>query len=182
MKLIVWLGNPWSEYTKTRHNIWFVAIDFLLSNLDPKTHFSYDNKYGAELAKMKINNEEYIFCKPMTFMNKSWESVSKLTNFFKIHTKNILVFHDDIDLDTGRLQIKFWWSPAGHNWLKNIIEKIWTKDFRRVRLGIDRPINQKDVSDYVLSNFHKEEINQLRSEENKEKIMEFTNKFMIESI
>lgn len=180
MKLIVWLGNPWNEYKKTRHNIWFIAIDFLLEILSPTNNFSYDNKYNADISKIQIEWEEYIFCKPMTFMNKSWEPVSKIINFFKIPTKDILVFHDDIDLDTARLQIKFWWSSAGHNWLKNIIEKIWTKDFRRIRLGINRPENQKDVADYVLSNFRKEELDQMLDDENKEKIIELTNKFMKE--
>lgn len=177
MKIIVWLGNPWNEYNKTRHNIWFIAIDFLLESLSPTNKFSYDNKYNAETAKIKIENEEYLFCKPMTFMNKSWEPVSKIANFFKIPAKDILVFHDDIDLDTARLQIKFWWSSAGHNWLKNIIEKIWTKDFRRIRLGINRPENQKDVSDYVLSKFSKQELDQMLSNENKEKIISFFEQF-----
>jgi len=78
-----------------------------LENLSPTSKFSYDSKYNAEVTKIKIENEEYIFCKPMTFMNKSGEPVSKIANSFKIPAKDILVFHDDIDLDTARLQIKF---------------------------------------------------------------------------
>lgn len=173
MKLIVWLGNPWNEYKKTRHNIWFIFIDFLSEHFFWKNIFSFDKKYNAEIIKWKIWNEKCIFCKPMTFMNKSWEAIFKITSFWKIANEDIIILHDDIDLDTARLQIKFWWSSAGHNWLKNTIEKLWTKDFRRVRLGIDRPKNQQDVVDYVLSSFKKEELDKLFSQENKEKVINF---------
>lgn len=178
MFLIVGLWNPWNEYNKTRHNIWFVFIDFLCEHFFWENKFSLDKKYNAEIFKWKIWNQECIFCKPMTFMNKSWEVISKITNFRKISNENILILHDDIDLDTARLQIKFWWSSAGHNWLKNTIEKLWTNEFRRVRLGIDRPKNQQDVADYVLSIFPKEELNQLFSQENKEKVINFVKEFI----
>lgn len=114
-------------------------------------------KWNGEWQEKVIEDQKIIFLKPMTFMNRSWGAVSALANFYKIEAKDILVLHDDIDLPVGKIQLKLWWSSAGHNWLKNIIEKIWTKDFWRLRIGVDRPTNQADVADYVLSIFKKEE-------------------------
>jgi len=162
MKLIVGLWNPWKEYEKTRHSIGFFLIDQFVP-----WSFKYDEKYKAELYK----DQKVIFLKPMEFMNRSWWAVSAVANFYKIEPNDILVIHDDIDLPVGKIQLKLWWSSAGHNWLKSIIEKIWTKDpaksakdgsrdgagFRRLRIGVDRPANQDDVADYVLSTFKKEE-------------------------
>ena len=148
MKLIVWLGNPGQEYEKTRHSIGF----FLVDQLVPWSS-KYDEKYKAELYK----DQKVIFLKPMEFMNRSWWAVGAVANFYKIEPKDILIIHDDIDLPVAKIQLKLWWSSAGHNWLKSIIEKIWTKDFRRLRIGVDRPVDQSQVSDYVLSNFPKAE-------------------------
>ena len=148
MKLVVGLWNPGQEYEKTRHSIWFFLIDQLVT-----WNFKYDEKYKAELYK----DQKVVFLKPMEFMNRSWWAVSAVANFYKIEPKDILVIHDDIDLPVAKVQLKLWWSSAGHNWLKSIIEKLGTKDFRRLRIGIDRPNNQDDVADYVLSNFPKAE-------------------------
>lgn len=115
--------------------------------------FKYDEKYKSELCK----DQDAIFLKPMEFMNRSGWAVSKVANFYKIEPKDILVIHDDIDLPVGKIQLKLGWSSAGHNGLKDIIEKLWTKDFWRLRIGVDRPMNQDDVADYVLSTFKKEE-------------------------
>ena len=148
MKLIVGLWNPWKEYEKTRHSIGFFLIDQFVP-----WSFKYDEKYKAELYK----DQKVIFLKPMEFMNRSWWAVSAVANFYKIEPKDILIIHDDIDLPVGKIQLKLWWSSAGHNGLKDIIAKIWTSDFYRLRIGVDRPVNQNDVADYVLSTFKKEE-------------------------
>lgn len=154
MKLIVWLGNPWKQYEKTRHNIGFVVLDTL------------------------IEKKDVIFLKPQTFMNLSGEAVSKIANFYKITPENILIIHDEIDLPTGKIQLKLGWSSAGHNWLKSIIEKLWTKDFRRLRIGVDRPATKEQVADYVLSNFTSEERKKitLQQEEIESLINEFLSK------
>ncbi len=169
MKLIVGLGNPGDKYLNTRHNIWFIIIDQFV-NSNQIGSFSYDNKYGWEVCIWKIplnppsqmGTEKIYFLKPMEYMNKSWQAVQKLMNFYKIEAKDLLVIHDDIDLLTGVVKLKFGWGLAWHNWLKDIAEKLWTKDFNRIRIGIDRPANIDQVSDYVLSNFKKDEIEKIQ--------------------
>ena len=165
MKLVVWLGNPGKEYSKTRHNIWFMIVDDFVDR-EKLGKREYKNTRKWEMFESNIDglpngqvNQKIIFLKPMEFMNRSWWAVGALANFYKIGPKDILVIHDDIDLIVGKIQLKLWWSSAGHNWLKSIIEKIWTNDFWRLRIGIDRPANQEDVADYVLHPFKKEEKN-----------------------
>jgi len=121
----------------------------------------YQNKRKWEMFESNIDGQKIVFLKPMEFMNRSWWAVWSIANFYKIDPKDILVIHDDIDLVVGKIQLKLWWSSAGHNWLKNIIEKLWTKDFWRLRIGVDRPVNQSDVADYVLHSFTKEEKNSI---------------------
>ena len=157
MKLIVWLGNPGKEYEKTRHNIWFMVVDDFLERW--KMEACKEGKNWCNILETMIDNQKIIFLKPMEFMNRSWWAVSTIVNFYKIDPKDILVIHDDIDLIVGKIQLKLWWSSAGHNWLKNIIEKLWTKDFWRLRIGVDRPNHQDQVAEYVLHPFKKEEKN-----------------------
>ncbi len=158
MKLIVWLGNPGKEYAKTRHNIWFMIIDDFVDREKLGTR-TYDNKRKWEMFESNIDTQKLFFLKPLEFMNLSWWAVGALATFYKIEPKDILIIHDDIDLVVGKIQLKLWWSSAGHNWLKSIIEKLWTKDFWRLRIGVDRPTNQNHVADYVLTSFKMEEKN-----------------------
>jgi len=160
MKLIVGLGNPGKEYEKTRHNIWFMVVDDFLEHgkweVESRTCLPQAGVKG-ELQEIVVDDQKIFFLKPMEFMNRSWSAVSIIANFYKIEPKNILIIHDDIDLPIGKIQWKLWWSSAGHNWLKSIIEKTWTKDFWRLRIGIGRPAYQHDVAEYVLHDFSKEE-------------------------
>ncbi len=156
MKLIVGLWNPWNEYAKTRHNTWFMVVDDFLKDGKRKME---NSKRKGEWQEIIIDNQKIIFLKPMEFMNRSWWAVAMIANFYKIDPNDILIIHDDIDLPTGKIQLKLWWSSAGHNGLKSIIEKLWTKDFWRLRIGVDRPIDQDEVADYVLHPFAKEEKN-----------------------
>jgi len=169
MKLIVWLGNPGEKYVKTRHNIWFFFLDqFVESN--SFWDFVYNNKYGWEVCVLTSPHpllkgegiDKVYFLKPMEYMNRSWNAVGKIMNFYKIDAKDLLVIHDDIDLMVWKVQFKFWWGLAGHNWLKDIAEKLWTKDFARIRIWVDRPAIRSQVSDYVLSSFKKEEIEKIQ--------------------
>lgn len=156
MKLVVGLGNPWKEYGKTRHNIWFVMLDrFIEAN--KIGNFSFDKKYNAEIFTTEIEGEKIIFCKPQTYMNRSWDAVAPLANFYKIDGKDILILHDEIDFVTGRIAFKFWWSPAGHNGIKSLIARLGTSDFARIRIGVDRPLDNAFVADWVLSSFKPEE-------------------------
>lgn len=173
MKLIVWLGNPWEQYKNTRHNIWFTMLDEFV-NSNNLWSFSYDNKYGWEVFTTLLNWDKVSFLKPMEFMNKSWWPVSKLANFYKIEPKDILVIHDEIDLPVWTVKLKFGWWLAGHNWLRDIALKLWTQDFWRIRIGVDRPNNiilptplskggsNSSVADYVLWNFRKEQIETIK--------------------
>lgn len=165
MKLIVGLWNPWVEYTKTRHNIGFMIVeDFLKSGEHGQVTWNKgQGKWKGEWQEFVIENQKIIFLKPMEYMNRSGWAVGQIANFYKIEPKDILVIHDDIDLPVGKIQLKLWWSSAGHNWLKNIIEKIWTKEFWRLRIWVDRPVNQDQVAEYVLSMFKKEEKESIES-------------------
>lgn len=175
MKLIVWLGNPWTEYSKTRHNIGFTMLDTFVSS-EKLSKREYHSKRKWEMFEANIDGEKIIFLKPMEFMNRSWWAVSAVANFYKIDPDNILVIHDDIDLPVGKIQLKLWWSSAWHNGLKDIIEKVWTKDFWRLRIWVDRPANQDQVADYVLHNFKKEEKNIIEDKMNE--IQEWINLFL----
>ncbi|MFA6255619.1 MAG: aminoacyl-tRNA hydrolase [Candidatus Absconditabacterales bacterium] len=154
MKLIVGLGNPGQEYEKTRHNIGFATLDNFLQNGKWKVE---GGKRKGEWQETIINGQKVVFLKPMEFMNRSGGAVSAIANFYKIEPKNILVIHDDIDLPVGKIQLKLGGSSAGHNGLKDIIAKLGAQEFYRLRIGVDRPVNQDQVADYVLSNFKKEE-------------------------
>lgn len=177
MKLIVGLGNPWKQYEKTRHNIGFVVLDNFLKNLN--LEFSIKNlesKFRGLLLECKIDNEKTLFCKPQTFMNLSGESIWAIAHFYKIKSEHILVIHDEIDLPTGKIQLKLGGSSAGHNGLKSTIEKLWTKDFWRLRIGVNRPTTKEEVVDYVLSTFKPEEKKFLAEQE--AKIENLINEFL----
>lgn len=118
-----------------------------------------NGKWKGEWQETVIEGQKIVFLKPMEFMNRSWGAVWALANFYKIEPKDILVIHDDIDLPVWKIQLKLWGSSAGHNGLKDIIAKLATNEFWRLRIGVDRPASQQDVADYVLSTFKKEEKN-----------------------
>jgi len=185
MKLIVWLGNPGKQYEHTRHNIGFVAIDYFLEQgkkWKEQGTWEYKNARKWEVCTANVWDQptgqvgkKIVFLKPMEFMNRSGWAVSTIASFYKIEPKDILVIHDDIDLVVGKIQLKLWWSSAGHNWLKNIIEKLGTKEYWRLRIWVDRPSNQSEVSNYVLHPFDKEEKEVIESKmsEIEKCIMEF---------
>jgi PTH1 family peptidyl-tRNA hydrolase len=164
MKVIVWLWNPWKQYENTRHNIWFQSLDKWLDTIGENTN-DFEKKYKGNYKKIHYHDQDICIIKPQTFMNLSWESVSLLTNFYKVPPKDILVLHDEIDFPTAKIMLKFWWSPAWHNGLKSIIEKLWTRDFRRIRIGIDRPSKKEDVTNRVLWKFTKSEKELLKEKE-----------------
>lgn len=136
-----------------------------------------NGKWKGESVESVIDGQKIVFLKPMEYMNRSWWAVSQLANFYKIEPKDILVIHDDIDLPVGKVQLKLWWSSAGHNGLKDIIEKLWTKAYWRLRIGVDRPSNQAEVSEYVLWNFKQEEKEAIESKIGE--IEEHINKFLL---
>ena len=157
MKIVVGLGNPGKQYNSTRHNIWFAILDrFVESN--SFWEFEYNNIFWAELCKYNWFDQKVFFLKPMTFMNKSWVPLHQIASFYKVDIGDILIVHDDIDLDLWVVKFKTWWSHAGHNWLKNIIEQFSTRDFSRIRIGIWRASHKDYMSDYVLGKFKNDEL------------------------
>lgn len=158
MKLIVGLGNPGKEYTKTRHNIGFMVIDGLLNKMNIKLD---QKKFNSLFVKTKIATTDVIIAKPLTFMNLSGEAVSQLANFFRIDPEDILIIHDDFDLPLGKLRLRNQGTGGSHNGMKNIILHLNTSKIPRIRVGIDkdRYIEQKD---YVLGKFKKDELDTLQ--------------------
>ena len=153
MKLVIGLGNPGRKYQKTRHNLGFLVIDALAKEFKVKLNkIKYDSLYGDGWI-----DEAVILAEPMTFMNLSGKSVSKLIKKYKVDLKDTIIIYDDLNLDLGVLKIKKSGSSGGHNGIKSIIEHLQSNCFPRIRLGIGRPNEVVDLSGYVLSNFKKEE-------------------------
>lgn len=158
MFLIVGLGNPGSEYEKTRHNAGFMAIDKLakILKIDIKK-----NKFDALLGEGMINGEKVILAKPQTYMNLSGVSVSQIMDFYKIDTDNLIVIYDDIDIELGKIRIRKNGSAGTHNGMRNIVQMLATEDFPRVRVGTDKPKYDMNLADYVLAKMNKEEFEKL---------------------
>ncbi len=152
IKLIAALGNPGQKYAFTRHNIAWQ----LLEHLSFFNGLSWQTKFKGEYATYSINGANVYFLKPQTFMNLSGESVQPLANFFKLKFDEILVIHDDIELNFGVIGFKTGGGLAGHNGLRSVANSIGTRDFKRMRLGISRPTHGT-VEAYVLSSFSDDE-------------------------
>lgn len=148
IKLIVALGNPGSEYAKTRHNIGWMVVD--------QFNLNWQKKFKGLYQFETFNSEKVYFLKPQTYMNLSGESAVELMNFFKIKIEEVLVIHDELDHPYGQVSLKKGGGLAGHNGLKSIAELSGSQDFYRLRLGIGRPVHGS-VSDYVLGEFSSEE-------------------------
>lgn len=147
-RLIIGLGNPGSKYQYTRHNIgWDVFEELSFAN-----DLKWTEKFKGQYAVYNYNGDKIYFLKPQTFMNLSGESVQPLMSFFKITVDNILVVHDELDLPFGTIGFKKGGGLAGHNGLKSITAHLGTQEFKRVRVGIGRPVHG-DVSNWVLSTY-----------------------------
>lgn len=151
MKLIVGLGNPGKEYENTRHNIGFMSIDKYLGDV------KFKNKFNGLYLEKNCNGQKIIFLKPLTFMNNSGDCVCEFVKFYNIDLKNIMIIQDDLDLDTGIIKFKINSSSGGHNGIKSIISNLHSDGFFRMKIGIKSDL-KKDVIDYVLGRFSKNEI------------------------
>lgn len=152
MFLIVGLGNPGIQYSSTRHNVGFMAVD----ELSYRHNFilKEKSKYKAEVATGVIQQHNVVLCKPLTYMNLSGQSVLGLAKFYKIKVANIIVIHDEIDLEVAKVKYKFGGGHAGHNGLRSIESCLGDRGFHRIRLGVGRPEDSRfDIADYVLSKF-----------------------------
>lgn len=152
MHLIVGLGNPGREYEKTRHNVGFIAMDYLAQQLNIKmTKIKFKGVYGEGF----IGTEKCVLLKPQTFMNLSGQSVREAAEFYKIPPENIIVIYDDVNLDPGKVRIRPSGSAGGHNGMKNIIYLLNSDAFPRVRFGVGAP--KHDLADHVLGHFGDED-------------------------
>jgi len=153
MQLLVGLGNPNPNNSDNRHNVGFLVIDainekFKLSKQKPK--------FKGLLTTGKIDEQKIFAIKPLTFMNSSGVCIKELIEYFKIDVKDVFVFHDDMDIDLGKVKVKFGGSSAGHNGIESIDKNIG-KNYSRIRIGIGRPKKNAAGSDHVLDNFSSDE-------------------------
>ena len=158
MFLFVGLGNPTPNSENNRHNIGFKIIDainrkFGLSKQKPK--------FKGLLTTGNINEKKIYAIKPLTFMNNSGICIRELIEYFKIDAQNVIVFHDDLDIDFGKIKTKFGGSSAGHNGIESI-DRFIGKDYSRVRIGIGKPKTKIAVTDYVLKDFDEDEKEELK--------------------
>lgn len=153
--LIAGLGNPGPQYAFTRHNIGFIAVDFWAHGLGV-TRWSTEEK--ALVARAKWLDQEILFVKPQTFMNRSGDSVQPLLSYYKIPLENLLVAHDELDFPFATMKFQQNRGAGGHNGIKSITERLGTMDYARMKLGIGRPAHpEMDVSAHVLGKFSEEE-------------------------
>ncbi len=151
MKLIVGLGNPGKEYEKTRHNIGFIILDKLLKDVDWK------KENDAFLYAKKYDNQKIIFLKPQQYMNLSGLTISKYLKYYKVPVENLLIIHDDVDLDIGNYKQKINSGSGGHNGIQSVIDHLNSTAFKRIKIGVSKQEN-KDTSDHVLGKFTKKEM------------------------
>lgn len=162
MNLIVGLGNPGKEYERTRHNAGLLFLDFL-QNSRGFPGFSTSAKWKGSVSVGIRNGEKTILLKPETFMNRSGESVRAVMDFYKLSPTDIVVIHDDLDVPAGTFKMTESSRAAGHNGVADLIEKLGTKDFRRIRIGIGRPPENVPAEIHVLALFTQEEREMLES-------------------
>jgi PTH1 family peptidyl-tRNA hydrolase len=149
--LVAGLGNPGSEYARTRHNVGWLVVD----ELARRREGSFRSKFSGRLAEVRLGELRLALLKPETYMNESGRSLSAAARYFKVPSEALLVVHDDVDLDEGRLQARLGGGLAGHNGLRSIAQSLGTQEFLRLRIGVGRPQrgDRRPVADYVLSPF-----------------------------
>lgn len=157
--LVVGLGNPGPAYTATRHNVGFMVADELARRA--RASWSAPRQMRADVVETRLSAggfgvpgleaHKVVLARPRTFMNESGQAVAKLTAFHRIDAAHVVAVHDELDLDAGRLRLKFGGGDNGHNGLKSLRRHLGTGDFHRVRLGIGRPPGRQEPADYVLA-------------------------------
>jgi peptidyl-tRNA hydrolase, PTH1 family len=153
--LVAGLGNPGREYERTRHNAGWLVVD----ELARRHGGSWRSKFSGSLAEIRVDGSKLALLKPETYMNESGRPVAAAARFFKIPAESLLVVHDDVDLEPGRLQARRGGGLAGHNGLRSLAQHLGTQDFLRLRIGVGRPGrgDPRPVADWVLSPFAPEE-------------------------
>lgn len=154
MKVIVGLGNPGSEYAKTKHNVGFMFIDAMAEKLGVS---EWRDKFEAKIAETRIGSEKVLLVKPMTYMNESGQAVGPIMNFYKLLPEDLIVVHDDMDIPAGTIRIRKKGSAGGHNGIKSILAHVGDEHFAHVRIGIGRPLTGWTVVNHVLAPFSNED-------------------------
>jgi PTH1 family peptidyl-tRNA hydrolase len=152
--LVAGLGNPGREYARTRHNVGHMVCD----ELARRHGGSFRSKFSGDLAELRLDGARLALLKPLTYMNESGRAVGPAVRFFKLPAEDLLVVHDEVDLELGRLQVRMGGGLAGHNGLRSVAQQLGTPDFARLRVGIGRPErgDPRPVADWVLSPFSDE--------------------------
>ncbi len=163
MKLIIGLWNPWSKYAKTRHNAGRIMLDQLMDEYQIRP-WSLHKERNVMAGEMIVEWEKIITIKPLSYMNRSGSAIKSASQYYKILTSDILILHDEIDREFGRIWSKSWGSHAWHNGLRDTITHLGTNAFDRIRIGVDRPENKDEIVDYVLWNFSKDQMQWLHSD------------------
>ena len=169
MRIIVGLGNIGEKYEQTRHNAGFLFLDFFEKHLKAQgieLTWKMEEKFKAIIGKLKLNNEDILLVKPITFMNLSGESIQKILNFYKETTENLIVIYDDIDLPLGKIRFRENGSAGTHNGMKSVIQQLGTENFKRLRIGIESrgeiTPKEQDLHSFVLSHFTEPEAEALK--------------------
>lgn len=149
--LVVGLGNPGPQYAKTRHNVGFMVADLLADRIGAA--FKVHKRSGADVVTGRLAHRPVVLAKPRCFMNESGRQVGPLAKFYSVSPADVLVIHDDLDLDFGLIRLKTGGGEGGHNGLRSVATALGTKDFQRVRIGIGRPPGRKDPAAFVLEPF-----------------------------
>jgi PTH1 family peptidyl-tRNA hydrolase len=149
--LVVGLGNPGETYARTRHNLGFMVADLLAARLGSK--FKAHKRSGAEVITGRLAGRSVVLAKPRCYMNESGRQVGPLAKFYSVPPADIIVVHDELDLDFGRIRLKLGGGEGGHNGVRSVAAGLGTTDFQRVRIGIGRPPGRKDPAAFVLENF-----------------------------
>lgn len=149
--LVVGLGNPGPDYAQTRHNLGFMVADRLATRLG--STFKAHRRSGAEILTGRLGGHSVVLAKPRSYMNESGRQVAPLAKFYSVPPADIVVIHDDLDLDFGRIRLKLGGGEGGHNGLRSVATALGTKEFQRVRIGIGRPPGRKDPAAFVLEKF-----------------------------
>lgn len=153
--LVAGLGNPGREYERTRHNLGWLVLD----ELARRHGGSWRSKFSGSFAEVRLGDQRLGLLKPETFMNESGKAVGEAARFYKVEPEGLLVVHDDVDLEPGRLQARAGGGLAGHNGLRSLAQHLGSQEFERLRIGVGRPGrgDRRSVSDWVLSGFAPED-------------------------
>lgn len=151
MKLVVGLGNPGPKYERTRHNIGAMVVDAMAATAGEK--WKVHRRSGAEVAALQIAGQSVVLAKSRTYMNVTGRQIGPLAKFYSVAVSDVIVLHDELDIDFGAVRLKQGGGEGGHNGLRSLSETLGSRDYLRVRLGIGRPPGRQDPADFVLKPF-----------------------------